>query len=205
MERRARPDCAGVLFRIGARTRKARASRSIPSARPCAPCRHSETPMPGGAASFRCGFFEWKAMKGQKAKQPYAITMKDGSPFGLGGVWENWRDPASGEWLRTFAVITTDANELVAEIQDRMPLITAPSDYARWLSDDPDPRELLRPFRPLQCGCGRSRRGSFAPTGESNAIAYANDMHRAPVGLRKCRRARQKAPSRGAPQRRTQT
>jgi hypothetical protein len=57
------------------------------------------------------GFFEWKAIKGQKAKQPYAIAMKDGSPFGLGGLWENWKEPASGEWIRTFAVITTDANE----------------------------------------------------------------------------------------------
>ena len=41
------------------------------------------------------GFFEWKAIKGQKAKQPYAIAMKDGSPFGIGGLWENWRDPTS--------------------------------------------------------------------------------------------------------------
>ena len=38
------------------------------------------------------GFFEWKAIKGQKAKQPYAITMKNGSPFGIGGLWENWKD-----------------------------------------------------------------------------------------------------------------
>jgi putative SOS response-associated peptidase YedK len=66
------------------------------------------------------GFFEWKAIKGQKAKQPYAIAMKDGSPFGLGGIWENWKEPASGEWVRTFAIITTDANQLVAEIHDRM-------------------------------------------------------------------------------------
>src|SRR5271169_6991200 len=41
------------------------------------------------------GFFEWKAIKGQKAKQPFAIGMKDGSPFGIGGLWENWRDPTS--------------------------------------------------------------------------------------------------------------
>ena len=41
------------------------------------------------------GFFEWKAIKGQKAKQPYAIAMKDGSPFGIGGLWENWKDPTS--------------------------------------------------------------------------------------------------------------
>ena len=87
-----------------------------------------------------------KAIKGQKAKQPYAIAMKDGTPFGIGGLWENWKEPVSGEWIRTFAVITTDANELVAEIHDRMPLILAPGDYARWLSDEPDPRELMRPF-----------------------------------------------------------
>ena len=92
------------------------------------------------------GFFEWKAVKGQKAKQPYAIGMKDGTPFGIAGIWENWKEPASGEWIRTFAIITTDANDLVADIHDRMPVILAPADYVRWLSDEPDPRELMRPF-----------------------------------------------------------
>jgi putative SOS response-associated peptidase YedK len=72
--------------------------------------------------------------------------MKDGSPFGIGGLWENWKDPASGEWVRTFAIITTDANELVAEIHDRMPMILGPADYTRWLSDEPDPGDLMRPF-----------------------------------------------------------
>jgi len=92
------------------------------------------------------GFYEWKAIKGQRAKQPYAIAMQDGSPFGIAGLWENWKDPASGEWIRTFAVITTDANELVAEIHDRMPAILAPGDHTRRLSDAPDPRDLMRPF-----------------------------------------------------------
>jgi putative SOS response-associated peptidase YedK len=92
------------------------------------------------------GFFEWKAIKGQKPKQPYAIAMKDGSPFGIAGIWENWKDPSTGEWVRTFAIITTDANPLVAEIHDRMPAILPPSAYTRWLSDEPDPRDLLTPF-----------------------------------------------------------
>ena len=105
------------------------------------------------------GFFEWKAIKG-KAKQPYAIAMKDGYPFGLGGIWENWKDPASGEWVRTFAIITTNANELVAEIHNRMPLILALADYARRLSDEPDPRDLLRQTRLRRCGSGRSQRVS---------------------------------------------
>jgi putative SOS response-associated peptidase YedK len=90
-------------------------------------------------------FFEWKAIKGQRAKQPYAIAMKDGSPFGIAGIWENWKEP-SGEWIRTFAILTTDANELVAEIHNRMPAILLPSDYVRWLSDEPDPHELLKSF-----------------------------------------------------------
>ncbi len=56
------------------------------------------------------------------------------------------KDPASGEWVRTFAVVTTDANELVADIHDRMPVILASGDYARGLSEDPDPRDLMRPY-----------------------------------------------------------
>jgi putative SOS response-associated peptidase YedK len=92
------------------------------------------------------GFFEWKAIKGQRAKQPYTIAMKDGSPFGIAGIWENWKEPSSGEWIRTFAIITTDANELVAEIHDRMPVILPVSGYVRWLSEEEDPSELMRPF-----------------------------------------------------------
>jgi putative SOS response-associated peptidase YedK len=67
-------------------------------------------------------------------------------PVGLGGLWENWKDPTSGEWIPTFAIITTDANERVAEIHNRMPLILASADYVRWLSDEYDPRDLMRPF-----------------------------------------------------------
>jgi hypothetical protein len=51
----------------------------------------SEAPLPID------GFFEWKAIKGQKAKQPYAIAMKDGSPFGIAGIWENEKESRSSE------------------------------------------------------------------------------------------------------------
>ena len=72
------------------------------------------------------GFFEWRAIKGARAKHPYAIAMKDGSPFGLAGLWENWRNPSTGEWERTFVVITVPSNDLVAQIHDRMPAILKP-------------------------------------------------------------------------------
>jgi putative SOS response-associated peptidase YedK len=65
--------------------------------------------------------------QGPEDKAAYAIAMKDGSPFGIGGLWENWRDPTSAEWIKTFAIVTTDANDLVAEIHDRMPVILPPT------------------------------------------------------------------------------
>jgi putative SOS response-associated peptidase YedK len=72
------------------------------------------------------GFFEWHAIRGARAKQPYAIAMKDSSPFGLAGLWENWRNPSTGEWERTFAIITVPSNKLVGQIHDRMPAILKP-------------------------------------------------------------------------------
>jgi SOS response associated peptidase (SRAP) len=138
--------CAGRYLGIGTNNDSLRAvpagyfpcGRTLPSFREAYRKRRCILPVDG--------FFEWKAIKGQKAKQPHAIAMKNGSPFGIGGLWENWKDPTSGEWMRTFAIITTNANELVAEIHDRMPLILAPTDYIRWLSDEPDPGDLMRPF-----------------------------------------------------------
>jgi hypothetical protein len=92
------------------------------------------------------GFFEWRAIKGARAKQPYAIAMKDGSPFGLAGLWENWRNPNTGEWERTFAIITVPSNPLVAKIHNRMPAILDPGSYDRWLSTEPDPHDLLMSY-----------------------------------------------------------
>jgi putative SOS response-associated peptidase YedK len=89
------------------------------------------------------GFFEWRAIRGVGRKQPYAIAMKDGSPFGLAGLWENWRNPNTREWERTFAVITVPSNELAGQIHNRMPAILKPESYDRWLSLETDPHELL--------------------------------------------------------------
>src|ERR671915_743784 len=97
------------------------------------------TKMPAFKKAFekrRClvpvdGFFEWK--KVGKEKRPYMIAMADRQPFTLAGLWENWRDRESGEWVRTFTIVTTDANELVAQLHDRMPVVIAPEDRERWL------------------------------------------------------------------------
>src|SRR5258706_14275010 len=64
------------------------------------------------------GFFEWKGAPGRK--QPYAISLPDRGVFAFAGLWEK-RNSKEGEGLRTFTIVTTDANEPVPDIHDRMP------------------------------------------------------------------------------------
>jgi putative SOS response-associated peptidase YedK len=80
-----------------------------------------------------------------KGRKQHAFGMKDGSLFGVAGIWENWRNQ-NGEWERTFCMITVPANELVATIHDRMPAIIPIDLHMRWLGPELDPRDLLRPF-----------------------------------------------------------
>lgn len=60
-------------------------------------------------------FFEWKAVKGAKAKQPFAMALKSGKPFGIAGIWDGMKNPESGEVVRTVCIITTNANEFVTD------------------------------------------------------------------------------------------
>ena len=94
------------------------------------------------------GFYEWKKLADGKRKQPMFIHMADGSPFGLAGVWEQWQEPG-GNVIASCAVLTTNANEFMQPIHDRMPVIIAQTDYDRWLEpagDESDRlQELLRP------------------------------------------------------------
>ncbi|MFH3479541.1 SOS response-associated peptidase [Xanthobacter variabilis] len=87
------------------------------------------------------GFFEWQQRDG--AKQPFYITPADGAPMAFAGLWEGWKDPSTGQWLRTFTIITCPANERLRPLHERMPLMLALADIARFLADD-DPRPLLQ-------------------------------------------------------------
>jgi putative SOS response-associated peptidase YedK len=69
-------------------------------------------------------------------KQPYAIGLKGGGLMALAGLWETWRSPA-GERVRSFAVITTEPNELCARLHNRMPAILAPEAWPEWLGEEP--------------------------------------------------------------------
>lgn len=95
-------------------------------------------------------FYEWKKLDA-KAKRPYAISLRDGAMFAFAGLWDRWKDKATGQDLETYTIITTDANELIhgMAIHDRMPVILKPADYGRWLNtEDPHraPADLLRPY-----------------------------------------------------------
>jgi len=92
-------------------------------------------------------FFEWAKTHAKGPKQPYAIGLQAGAPFALAGLWESWQHPETGELIRSFCIITTAANALIAPIHDRMPVIVPPAAFDRWLSPvEPDPRDLLVPF-----------------------------------------------------------
>ena len=94
------------------------------------------------------GFYEWKKLDA-KAKQPYAITMKDRSLFGFAGLWERWKDKASGEVVRSCTIITTTPNEVCAPIHDRMPVILDPTNYGKWIGEEEcDPMRLLMMLKP---------------------------------------------------------
>jgi putative SOS response-associated peptidase YedK len=79
------------------------------------------------------GFFEW-SKKGSGAKQPFYFYLKDKEVFGFAGLWEEWLDRDTGELLETCTIITTEANEILKPIHDRMPVIVKPNDYERWLN-----------------------------------------------------------------------
>jgi putative SOS response-associated peptidase YedK len=91
------------------------------------------------------GFYEWQ--KTANGKQPYYIRMEDDSPFPFAGLWESWK---SGSEVRSTTIITTDANDVVAPIHNRMPVILHPEDYELWLDPDFDEKEplttLLKPY-----------------------------------------------------------
>jgi putative SOS response-associated peptidase YedK len=93
------------------------------------------------------GFFEWKRL--ERGKQPYFMRLRNGAPFAFAGIWDRWTGPA-GDVAETCSIIVTDANEVVAPVHDRMPVILSPSDYDRWTDPglrDPAPLlALLVPF-----------------------------------------------------------
>jgi len=75
------------------------------------------------------GFYEWQKLEGRK--QPYQIRRRDGKPFAFAGLWESW---SKGETpVQSCTILTTDANDLMRPLHDRMPVILDPGNFDRWL------------------------------------------------------------------------
>jgi len=92
------------------------------------------------------GFYEWRRTK--LGKVPYRITLKSAVPFAFAGIWSQVHN-ANGQPQTTFAIITTEANELMAQLHTRMPVILRPQDEAHWLEQDlpvEAAQELLVPY-----------------------------------------------------------
>ncbi len=93
-------------------------------------------------------FYEWQKPDA-KTKQPYAIGMKEDGIFAFAGLWDRWKDKSTEQSLETYTVITTDPNELMEPIHNRMPVILHRKDYERWLEPGESshiPVDLLRPY-----------------------------------------------------------
>jgi putative SOS response-associated peptidase YedK len=93
------------------------------------------------------GFYEWR--REEARKQPFLIHAADDRLLAFAGLWAPWRDPVTGEWVLSAAVVTTRANGVVGRLHDRMPVILEPSEWPIWA--DPEIRDpglltdLLRP------------------------------------------------------------
>jgi putative SOS response-associated peptidase YedK len=91
------------------------------------------------------GFYEW--VPAGKAKQPYYIRLKGEAPFAFAGLWGAWH--GDDETVESCTIVTTDANELLRPLHNRMPVILNAADYTRWLDTSSDASEvagLLAPF-----------------------------------------------------------
>jgi len=95
------------------------------------------------------GFYEWRTEG--KLKQPYLIQRRDREPFAFAGLWERWvpkTQPPEPAYIDSFTIVTTQANALLKPLHERMPVILAPEDYARWLDRGSSAAELKALLKP---------------------------------------------------------
>lgn len=90
------------------------------------------------------GFYEWDGSRG--SKQPYYLYRPDNDVFAMAGIWETWSE--NGEEIESVAIITTEANETVSSIHDRMPVILEEEEESEWIAESPpdNPESLLDPL-----------------------------------------------------------
>jgi putative SOS response-associated peptidase YedK len=88
------------------------------------------------------GYYEWHDSPG--GKQPYYFTRRDGEPITIAGLWDEWRDKQADETIKSCTMVITEANEFVAEVHHRMPVILETDQFEPWLTGGAGV-ELLKP------------------------------------------------------------
>ncbi len=136
------------------------------------------------------GFYEWMTTA-EGHRQSVLVGCRDGNLIGLAGLYERWLSP-EGEVLDTCTIITTDCNETIRPVHDRMPVIVPPEQYARWLDPaEPGPEELLVPcpardvaFWPVSTRVNNVRHDDASlieRVEERESAPHAERTHAAPV------------------------
>src|SRR5579884_394632 len=91
------------------------------------------------------GYYEWR----DTDKQPFAVALGNRGPMTFAAIWDSWRAP-DGSILKSFAIVTTSANELLQPLHDRMPVLIAPHLWPSWLGETPTSdaalKAMLRPY-----------------------------------------------------------
>jgi putative SOS response-associated peptidase YedK len=115
------------------------------------------------------GFYEWKGERG--SKQPWYISLKSGNPMAFAGLWERWH-AKDGEPIDGCCIITTDANDLMKNIHDRMPVILDQCQWSSWLSPhEHQAKNLLPMIHP----CEPDLLQAWPVTRELNRVGLRND------------------------------
>jgi putative SOS response-associated peptidase YedK len=96
------------------------------------------------------GFYEWK--KAGKERIPYRFTLSDGELFSFAGLHDAWENPETGEQWHTFTIITTEANKLVRNIHDRMPVILRKDLERLWIAPDLSDAQVNSLLKPYDAG-----------------------------------------------------
>lgn len=99
------------------------------------------------------GFYEWK--RSGKTKQPFYFYLTAHQPFAFAGLWEHW-EHGDGSVIESCTILTTEANDVLKSVHDRMPVILATEAYSTWLDANQSPDALfplLRPFDPEAMSC----------------------------------------------------
>ncbi len=122
------------------------------------------------------GFYEWRKEGG--GKTPYFISLASGKPFGLAGLWENWTDRETGESVQTTTLITTDANDFMAPLHHRMPVILEPGMAGDWLAGSTELLDDVAAITPALQAWPVDRRVNNARNEGEELISAAGDILR---------------------------